>query len=242
MLLGYQVAVEGEPESGEFRASVRTWVVGTATLPPWRWAMTRLVNRTHNGRIAAVLIIAAGIWAAPRQARAQDVEVRPWSEILIVVGHNVGLSLPDAYVEGEALAVTSNALELDVEKTSNAAAYPKGRVTIARSLVSVIRLRKGDGRAPRVASQTIGQAAVVGGLAAGFGGFGSRNGIRGSLKSAGVQIGAAALGSAIGRRLDDRDVETLIRIAPEPGAADGASPPVARSTTPSTERRYRTTQ
>jgi hypothetical protein len=180
--------------------------------------MPRLMNPAHI-RTAATLVLALGLLTAPKPALAQDVERRPWSELLIIVGHNVSLSLPDGYVEGKTLAVTRNALELDVEKTSNADTYPMGRVSIARSSVSVIKLRRSDNRAPRVASQIIGQAAVMGGL---FGALGSRNGLRGNLRGVGIQIGAATAGAAIGRRLDDRDVETLIRVVPEP---DGAGVP-----------------
>ena len=178
--------------------------------------MPRLMNPTHI-RTAATLALAWGLLTAPESVLAQDVERRPWSELLIVVGHHVALSLPDGYVEGKALAVTRSALELDVEKTSNADAYPMGHATIARSSVSVIKLKRSDDRAPRVASQTIGQAAVMGGL---FGALGSRNGLRGSLRGVGIQIGAATAGAAIGRRLDNRHVETLIRVEPEPGAKE----------------------
>jgi hypothetical protein len=185
--------------------------------------MPRFANRTHNS--LAAIIFAAVIWAVPDRALAQTVELRPWSEILIVVGHDVALSLPDGYVRGKAMAVTSDALELDIEESSNTAAFPKGPFTVSRSLITVVRLRKGDGRAPRVAGATIGQAAVFGGLA----GLGARNGTRGMLRNAGIQIGAAALGSAIGRRLDDRQEETLIRIAPEPAAVSRPGPgPVNR--------------
>lgn len=178
--------------------------------------MPRLTIPFLDKRIAATLVLGLGLLVAPDHARAQNVERRPWSELVVVVGHNVALSLPDGYVEGEALAVTDEGLEVDVEKTSNARVYPKGHTTIPRSRVSVIRFRRSDNRAPRVASATVGQAAIMGGL---FGGLGSRTGLRGSLRGVGVQIGAAAAGAAIGRRLDNRDTETLIRIVPEPGDA-----------------------
>ena len=177
--------------------------------------MPRFMNPARSIRMAATLVLAACLLTASELALAQGVERRPWSELVIVVGHNVALSLPDGYVEGKALAVTRDALEMDVQRTSNADTYPKGHATIPRPVVSVIRLRRSDNRAPRVASQTIGQAVVMGGLF----GLGSRNGLRGSLRGVGVQIGAAAAGAAIGRRLDNREVETLIRVAPESGDA-----------------------
>ena len=177
--------------------------------------MSRVMQPIASG--CAVMLALTAILTTPAQARAQDVERRPWSELVIVVGHHIGLSLPDGYVEGRALAVTQDALEVDVEKTSNAGAYSKGPTSIPRSRVSVIRLRQGDGRAPRVASQIIGQAAVVGGL---FGALNPRSGgLGGSLRSAGVQIGAATAGAMIGRRLDNRNVETLIRVVPDAEAA-----------------------
>jgi hypothetical protein len=181
--------------------------------------MPRLTKPGRHITIAAVLA-ATSLVTLPEHARAQDVEHRPWSELVVVVGHNVALSLPDGYVEGRALAVTHEALVLDVEKTSDAAMYPKGHTNVPRTRVSVIRLRRSDDRAPRVASQVIGQAAIMGGLF----GLGSRSGIRGSLRGAGVQIGAATAGAVIGRRLDNRDIETVIRIVPEPGDDPGGSP------------------
>jgi hypothetical protein len=175
--------------------------------------MPRLTDCKHRKGLAA-LVVAAVIWTAPDLAIAQEFENRPWSEILIVVGHDIALSLPDGYVEGKATAVTQDTLELDVQTTSNRHAYPKGHTTIARPLVSTIKLRKDDGRAPRVASQTIGQAAVLGGLL----GLGSRNhGLKGMAQGAGVSLGAATLGTVLGRKLDGRDMETVIRIVPEPG-------------------------
>ena len=77
--------------------------------------MLRLVTGTHDSRFAAAIVMAAVIGAAPGRVFAQDVETRPWSEILLVVGYDVG-------------------------------------------------------RAPRAATQTIGQSAVFAGLA----GLGSR--------------------------------------------------------------------
>ena len=175
--------------------------------------MPRLMNPVRGASGTATFVLLAALLMAPGLALAQDVERRPWSELVVVVGHDIALSLPDGYVEGEALAVTHDALELDVRKTSNAGTYPKGHVTIPRSRVSVIRLRRGDNGAPRLASQTLGSAAIMGGLY----GLGTRTGLRGNLRGVGVQLGAAAAGAVIGRRLDTRDVETLIRVIPEPG-------------------------
>ena len=177
--------------------------------------MSPLIKRQRNVALAGAVVLVVEIAAGVRSALAQPVENRPWSEMVIVVGHEVSLSLPDGYVEGKALGVTQNALQLDVRKTSNEDLYAEGPTTIARSLITVVRMRRGDNRAPRVASQTLGQAAVFGGLA----GLGARNGLRGGLRNVGVQLGAAAAGVALGRKLDNRTVETVIRIVPEPGNA-----------------------
>ena len=177
--------------------------------------MPRLMNPVRCRRPAAVFALITGLSMAPHQALAQDVEHRPWSELVVVVGHDVALPLPDGYVEGRAVAVTNEALEVDVDKTSGTGAYRKGLTSIPRARVSVIRLRKGDNRAPRVASQIVGQAAVMGGLF----GLVSRDGIRGNLRGVGVQLGAATAGAVIGRRLDNREVETVIRVVPESGGA-----------------------
>ena len=175
--------------------------------------MPRLMNPVRGNRPAAVFALMTGLAMAPKPTLAQDVEYRPWSELVVVVGHDVALSLPDGYVEGRAVAVTNDALEVDVDKTSHTGAYRKGLTTIPRARVSVIRLRRDDNRAPRVASQIVGQAAIMGGLF----GLGSRNGIRGNLRGVGVQLGAATAGAVIGRRLDNREVETVIRVVPDSG-------------------------
>jgi hypothetical protein len=182
------------------------------------------MNAVRGNGPAAVFALMTGLAMVPNPALAQDVEHRPWSELVVVVGHDVALSLPDGYVEGRAVAVTNEALEVDVDKTSSTGAYRKGLTTIPRARVSVIRLRKGDNRAPRVASQLVGQAAVMGGLF----GLVSRNGIRGDLRGVGVQLGAATAGAVIGRRLDNREVETVIRVVPD---SDGAAASTRRRDT-----------
>ena len=181
--------------------------------------MLRLVNPVRCIR-PAVLALLTGLSMSPGAALAQDVEYRPWSELVVVVGHHVALPLPDGYVEGRAVAVTNDAIEVDVVRTSNVGPYQKGLTTIPRQRVSVIRLRRSDNRAPRVASQIIGQAAVMGGIF----GLASRSGVRGNLRGAGVQIGAATAGAVLGRRIDNRQVETVIRVAPEPVNVASAPP------------------
>lgn len=187
--------------------------------------MPRFTNLNHP--VTTALIAATVICTVPGRALAQDVDYRPWSEILIVVGHDIALTLPDGYVEGKATAVTAESLELDVRSASNTSTYSRGHATIARSLVTVIRMKKSDDRAPRSASQTIGQAAVFGSLM----GLGSRNnGLKGMAQGVGVSLGAATLGSVIGRKLDDRQIETVIRIVPEPEDVSGQSRPRAQAT------------
>jgi len=192
--------------------------------------MADSIDRRHDRKVAvAALIVAASLCAAPRQALAQDAESRPWSEMLIVVGHDVALSLPDGYVEGRAVAVTRDALEMEIRETSNAAAYPKGPASIGRSLISVVLLRRTEDGAPGVAAQTVGQAAVFGGLA----GLGSRRSLRDTIGRTALTMGAAAAGAIIGRRLDRRQVETVIRIRPAPaGSADDPLRVVVTATAP----------
>ena len=177
--------------------------------------MPRLTNPVRGRRPAVVFALMTGLAVVPNPALAQDVEHRPWSELVVVVGHDVAIPLPDGYVEGRAVAVTNEALEVDVEQTSSTGAYRTGLTIIPRARVTVVRLRKDDNRAPRVASQIVGQAAVMGGLF----GLVSRNGIRGNLRGVGVQLGAATAGAVIGRRLDNREVETVIKVIPESGSA-----------------------
>ena len=75
------------------------------------------------------------------QASSGELEL-PWSDLgAMVAGHRVNLVLPDgAALQGQVLAVREDALVLNINKTSNRQAYPKGQNVIRRPLVSTLQL------------------------------------------------------------------------------------------------------
>ena len=173
----------------------------------------------RNGRALAVgmLLICAWTSAGQNVTVAQVVEHRPWSEILLVVGNKVALSLPDgAYVQGKALAVLPEALELNVDKTSNPDLYPQGENSIPRSQISVMEVWIKRRRDFPIATHVIGSATSPAGII-GIGAIGARIGGYGGLAAhTAVTLGGAIVGVMIGKKLDTEEVATLIRIVSEP--------------------------
>ena len=67
-----------------------------------------------------------------------------WTELnAAIYGQTVELTLPGAFtVKGDVAAVRDDALVLDVRKTSDAKAFPKGNAVIPRSSVTLLKLEK----------------------------------------------------------------------------------------------------
>jgi hypothetical protein len=76
-------------------------------------------------------------------AASKPVELK-WSELnTAIYGHSVELSLPSASsIKGDVVAVREDALVLDVKKTSDAKAFPKGNAVIPRVSVTLLTLEK----------------------------------------------------------------------------------------------------
>ena len=74
---------------------------------------------------------------------AEDLQVR-WSELgPLITGEEISLVLPAGVrVQGMVVAVTPEALDLLIKKTSDRRAYPKMQTAIPRSSISAIELRK----------------------------------------------------------------------------------------------------
>jgi len=165
-------------------------------------------------------------------AVAQTAVELPWSEIApLIVDQEIAVVLPDTtYIQGKALAVREDALELDVKKTSDRRLHPKGRTTIPRAAASVIELRE-------MRQFPIG--AIGGGVAGYLGGA-----LLGAITGMGIekitgndtdfptgallggQVGAiagAVVGGRLGHNLDRRNI--LIKIIPDPPETPLDPPP-----------------
>jgi hypothetical protein len=95
-----------------------------------------MVNRYA---IAISLVVILG-WATPR-ADAANKEQRQttWEGLSAVVGQKVKVVMPDgARIEGKATAVEVDALAVEIGKTSNKAAYPKGKFLVPRATLRAV--------------------------------------------------------------------------------------------------------
>jgi len=94
-----------------------------------------------------------------------------WNELnAAVYGRIVELTLPGAVtIKGEVAAVREDGLVLDVKKTSNAKALPKGNAVIPRGSVTLLKLEKRGGSNWHTIGTVMGvlSGVVVGGYLAG---------------------------------------------------------------------------
>ncbi|HEX9595236.1 MAG TPA: hypothetical protein VF982_00020, partial [Anaerolineales bacterium] len=163
-------------------------------------------------------------------AEAQNEVERTWREMAFVVDHEIAISLPDGvYVQGKALAVRPDGIDMDVKKTSEPSLHPKGKATVPRSSISSVELRTKRRSGRSIGAKSVASAASVGGLILG-GVVGEKFGSGDSIL-VGMAIGtvAGAIGGVlVGRQLDMEGETVFIRVvADTPDAraapASGAS-------------------
>ena len=179
------------------------------------------------------LFLLPGFGRSHALAAGQQVVQLHWEEISpLIEGQEIAVVLPDGtYIQGKALAVQEDALELDIKKTSDGKLHPKGKTTIPRAAVSVIELRQ-------MRKFPIG--AIAGGVAGYLGGALLGIGIAQITLNDGEDIGVpllvgmasaiagAIVGGRVGHNFDRRN--TLIKIIPDPAANPGAVPTTGRTT------------
>ena len=171
--------------------------------------------------VIAVIFTTHGTASAAREER---IELK-WSELgQAVAGRTVQMVLPDeTSLKGPVLNVTSEVLEIQIKKTSNRKAYPKGRFSVPRSSVSVLQLRavKGFWRAIGTA---IGAGAATGAWTPVLVSVSSLETLK-SHEGAVVFVtiaGAGAVGYVVGREADKR--VTIITIVREEASAVQGEP------------------
>jgi hypothetical protein len=175
-------------------------------------------------RISAIswrMVILAGlsglVLAHPALGVGSPLRVK-WDGLSMVVGKTVAIAMPDATViTGKAVSVQADALEVQVTKSTNPAAWPKGLTRVPRATLRTVEMRTKS-----VHYRVIGIA--VGFLAGTVGGVGAAVGIQGGLlddehprAAVAALIGIAAAGTvggyAVGNGADRRS--TMIEIVPE---------------------------
>ena len=169
----------------------------------------------RRGLFAAFLLPAL-LATFPHQsvAKANEIELR-WNELSgIALGRNVDIRLTDGTrVQGELLVVRPEALSIDVNKTSNKRAYPKGQREVPRASVSEFEMRRLKSAKWRVVGTTLG---VVGGIftAAGVavGSCSYECGNGAAWAALGTGVGVAVLGNRLGHQADMQT--TIVKIIP----------------------------
>ena len=164
------------------------------------------MNRQTCGELAALMLMVAGNSAAA----PIPLELR-WNELApLISGRVVRLTAPGgATIQGGIAAIREDVLVMDVSKTSDSKAFPKGNANIPRASVSMLevqRLRFG----PRLGMSLGSAAALPAGLAVARHNSlspGAAAGVLGAFSGAGM-VGGYFIGSALDRGI------TQIRVIP----------------------------
>jgi hypothetical protein len=134
----------------------------------------------------------------------------------MITDHKVVMKLPDgARVQGKVLAIEPDAMVLDITKTSNKHAYPKGHGSIPRAAVTEFRLVKRTGHTWTVVGTAVGAfvGLLLGGSVLAY--ASNETGITGGVACGAVALiaGPTALGAWGGWVSDKKTV--LITVVPE---------------------------
>jgi hypothetical protein len=104
--------------------------------------------------------------AVPLLAEAAAPMHIKWEGLTAVVGKTVSIAMPGgAAITGKATSIESDALVVDVKKTSDRAAYPKGVVRVPRATLHRFEMQT-KGKVGRIVGTPLGF--VVGAVAGGF--------------------------------------------------------------------------
>jgi hypothetical protein len=135
--------------------------------------------------------------AVPLLADAAGLMHVKWEGLTVVVGKTVSIAMPGgAVITGKATGVEADALVVDVQKSSDRSAYPKGVVRVPRATLHRLEMQT-KGNVGRIVGTTLG-------LVVGFaGGVGAWLGIEGRLfgkhdAAAGTALIGITTGGAVG--------------------------------------------
>jgi len=146
-----------------------------------------------------VLVVLA--WSAPSaMAGAVDERQTNWAGLSVVVGQRVKVLMPDgARIEGKATGLEMDALAIEVAKSSNRKAYPKGRFLASRATLRAVDVVQPSTKGWRIVCTVLGGAigyvalrgAINLGKSSNLGAAGL-GAVAGGLPVAGYLIGSAA--------------------------------------------------
>lgn len=160
------------------------------------------------GAIGLLLMLAC---AAPRLvAESREQRQITWEGLTVVVGHTVKIQMPDGgRIEGKATSVETDALAVEIHKTTNKTNYPKGRFLVPRATLQAVSMERPTGHWRVVglaAGGGVGAFLVV--LAVALRGFHSEHPLEAGLISGAVAVPVG--GYLLGRRADRRTITYVI--------------------------------
>lgn len=171
------------------------------------------MHRFTNLKSPVSLLVAFALVAQSTAMAAPKPVELTWSELSSAIqGRTIKLTLPGGItVGGDVTVVRDDSLVLNVHKTSDSKAFPKGNATIPKASVTVLNLTETPGRWGRKMGSRLGTLAGV--LAGGYIAGNTASSPGSGLAIFGVIAGAGALGGYyLGKSADTRD--TLIRVVP----------------------------
>ena len=144
-------------------------------------------------------------------AHARPVLHLPWEQLSEISGETVRIALPEGVIQGKASHVEDDALVVDVKKTSDRHAYPKGMVRVPREKLQTFQLQT-RGKKYRIIMTALGAWLGIGGGATVayfgvegcefFGGCRHPNPVAAGFAFAGIAGGTIAGGYYAGKSLD----------------------------------------
>ncbi len=143
------------------------------------------------------------------QAKAGDKEELTWDELSSLSGRTIRLTMPEtAVITGKLTAVEPQGLVLQISKTTDKAAYPKGRFVVPRSAVKVL-----DVLSKRKRGRVIGTIfGAWSGLSLGaYAGFHANSAGAALATLAGVGGGLTTLGYYLGNTADGSTTIVVVR-------------------------------
>jgi len=170
-----------------------------------------------NGKTGAVVLLLALVSAPTAFADQSPLRVK-WDGLGIVVGKTVAVNMPDGtVVSGRATAVEPDNLQVQVNRSSNPAAWPKGLTRVPRATLHTIEMRTKTARF-RIIGTIVGfVGGAVGGAVAAIGVqggiLGNQNQGQAAATFLAITGAATAAGYFLGNSADRR--VTTIEIAPD---------------------------
>jgi len=167
-----------------------------------------------------ILLCVLGLMLAvplPLQAGTASLQQVNWEGLSIVLGKQVAIAMPGgAVISGRANGIEPNALIVQVKKTTDSIAYPKGALRVPRETLRVLQVQT-KGTKFRIIGTTLGAfVGLVAGALAAFaiqGGILSNNNSTGSAAAfIGITAGGTVLGYLAGNAGDKRSI--TIEIVP----------------------------